>query len=339
MFARYFLSIVLGVCANGLLYPQTLIGDDASIRIAFGSCAKQDEPQPVWDAIIREKPDVFLFIGDTVYADTTDASELRSEFQKLAQIEDFRRFRESCPIYAMWDDHDYGINDGGAEHPNKRQIQTVFLDFFGTPQSSPLRKQEGIYQSITLGENRRRVKIIMIDTRYHRGPLKYVSVVGRRLYYPNKDTSVTMLGKTQWQWLIEQLNDTTIDVFLVVSSIQIIPDNHPGEKWANLPHERKRLLDLLRQIQSQKVLILSGDQHLGELSRLNLSNRRHLYEVTSSGMTHTRDGIPAPNRHRTGKPVLKKNYGVVDIKWKSTVGVTVSIHGISGKTLLEHDIP
>ena len=39
-------------------------------RIAFGSCAKHWQPQPIWDAIIEKEPDLFLFLGDNIYADT-----------------------------------------------------------------------------------------------------------------------------------------------------------------------------------------------------------------------------------------------------------------------------
>jgi len=39
-------------------------------RIAFGSCAKHWQPQPIWEAIIAKKPDLFLFLGDNIYGDT-----------------------------------------------------------------------------------------------------------------------------------------------------------------------------------------------------------------------------------------------------------------------------
>ena len=38
-------------------------------RIAFGSCANQNAPQPIWDAVLAYRPEVFLFVGDNVYGD------------------------------------------------------------------------------------------------------------------------------------------------------------------------------------------------------------------------------------------------------------------------------
>lgn len=40
------------------------------IAIAFGSCAKHWQPQPIGDGIIVKKPDLFLFLGDNIYGDT-----------------------------------------------------------------------------------------------------------------------------------------------------------------------------------------------------------------------------------------------------------------------------
>jgi hypothetical protein len=43
-------------------------------KIAFGSCASQSMPQPHWDTIVLQEPDLFLLMGDNVYGDCT-ASE------------------------------------------------------------------------------------------------------------------------------------------------------------------------------------------------------------------------------------------------------------------------
>jgi len=329
-----FLALVLW----SLLVPPSIYGDDESLTIAFGSCARQEEPQPIWNAIIETKPDAFLFIGDTVYADTIDPLELRAALEQLGKIDGFQRLRRTCPVYAVWDDHDFGLNDGGAEHPNKRQTQKVFLDFFGTPADEPVRNQEGIYRSFVIGKDDRRVQVVLLDTRYNRGPLTSVRLAGRRLYTPNLDESVTMLGETQWKWLEEQLLGVGAEIRIVVSSIQVIPDDHPAEKWANLPHERKRFLKLLREAKGQ-ILLLSGDQHLGEISVLEMPDGIRLYEFTSSGMTHTRGTLLAINRHRLGFPVVKKNYGVVAIQWQSKPQISLALHGESGEVLMEVALP
>jgi len=87
----------------------------APSRIAFGSCLKQDKPQPIWNVIADMNPDMFLFIGDNIYADTEDMSVMRQKYDLLNADKGYQRLKSTCPVLAVWDDHDYGINDSGAD--------------------------------------------------------------------------------------------------------------------------------------------------------------------------------------------------------------------------------
>ena len=73
---------------------------------------------------------------------------------------------------AVWDDHDYGENDAGLEYPQKAESQQIFLDFLNEPGDSVRRKSPGIYDSIILGPDGKRVQFILLDTRYFRTSLK-----------------------------------------------------------------------------------------------------------------------------------------------------------------------
>ena len=77
-------------------------------RIGFGSCAESSKPQPIWDAIHERQFDLFVFLGDNIYGDTRDMSVLRSKYAQLAAQPGFVRLRESTPVVAIWDDHDFG---------------------------------------------------------------------------------------------------------------------------------------------------------------------------------------------------------------------------------------
>ena len=39
-------------------------------KIAFGSCSKFDYGTDIWPFISKEKPDLWIWLGDIVYADT-----------------------------------------------------------------------------------------------------------------------------------------------------------------------------------------------------------------------------------------------------------------------------
>ena len=95
---------------------------DTVRRIAFGSCANQNTPMPIMQSIRDRKPDVFVMLGDNVYgdADSGDPSlpELRDAYATLAQHKDFRPLTQEIPVLPIWDDHDYGDNDGGDKNIN-----------------------------------------------------------------------------------------------------------------------------------------------------------------------------------------------------------------------------
>jgi alkaline phosphatase D len=305
-------------------------------RIAFGSCARQDLEQPIWEAILATKPDLFLLIGDAVYADSTDPLVLRKAYARLSAKPGFAKLRREVPLLATWDDHDYGVNDGGAEHPRKAEAQKEFLDFLNEPEDSPRRKQKGVYQAKVYGAFPRRVQVILLDTRYNRGPLTRLAIGDKAIFLPNRQESVSMLGEEQWTWLRQQLR-VPAELRLLVSSIQVIPNEHPFEKWGNLPHERERLFSAIRNAAAEGVIILSGDQHFAEVSRLEGPLEYPLVEYTSSGMTHTRGSIPAPNSRRIGAKVVEKNFGLIVIDWdKGDTKITFSVRSETGDILLEH---
>src|SRR3954464_10222987 len=118
--------------ALSLLVSGALAQNDLPIqKIAYGSCASQDYPQVVWDAINDVKPDLFVFLGDNVYADGTDMDYIKACYEKLAAKPGFAKLRASkTRILATWDDHDMGLNDGGADYPKRAESQQIMLDFF-----------------------------------------------------------------------------------------------------------------------------------------------------------------------------------------------------------------
>ena len=208
-------------------------------RIAFGSCADQERPQPIWGPIVASKPDLFLFLGDTIYADTEDMEVMKAKYDKLAALPGYRKLLAACPVLGTWDDHDYGANDAGAEYPKKKESQQLFLDFFGAAKDDPRRKQEGVYDARIFGPTGKRVQVILLDTRYHRSKLKVDKNRPRSQgqYVANDDPKATFLGETQWKWLEEQLKKPA-EVRLVCSGIQVVAEDHGFEKWMNMPREQ-----------------------------------------------------------------------------------------------------
>ena len=319
-------------CATKQAY-QTELEDDV-FTLAFASCARQDEPQPIWNEIAKVNPEVFLYIGDNVYADvyevdgkrilqTVDSKErFEAAYAQANAIPEFAAFRAQVPLMlGTWDDHDYGKNDGGKEFVLKKDSQEAFLDFFEFAKDDPIRQQEGIYHSRIIEDAGRQVQVIMLDTRYHRDQL-IKNPTGRPKnkgpYLVNSDTSATILGDKQWQWLAQEL-EKPADVRFIVTSIQIVAYEHAWEGWGMFPHERDRMYQLIADKKANGIVFISGDRHLMEISKdegqLGQKVPYPIWDFTSSDITRNFSVVNEENSFRQGAVVRDTNFGEIIINW------------------------
>ena len=225
-----------------------------SIKFGLGSCLDQDYPQPIWQSIQNEDLNYFIFLGDNVYGDVPSGSlrKMRSAYQKQESI--LPDFLDEINILSIWDDHDYGINDGGSDYRNKQRSQKMFLEFWEIPKDDLRHKREGIYFSEEEIFFNKKFKFIFLDTRYFRSELK-----GRKgRYAKNNEPNATILGIEQWKWFEDQLNQD-FDFLMIFSSIQIIPQDHGFEKWDNFPKERDKILNMIKNIRIKQYYFLVID--------------------------------------------------------------------------------
>ncbi len=280
--------------------------------LAFGSGNNQRKDNPFWKEIAEKKPNVWVWEGDAIYSDTEDMQVLDSNYTIQKNKADYQDFIKKIPVIGTWDDHEYGINDGGTEYPKKEASQQLFLDFLGIPKEAPIRKQKGVYSSKTYMVNGHQIKIILLDTRYFRTALTKDTETKKR-YKPNPYGQGTMLGSTQWEWLKNELNTSQADFNVIMSSIQYLSGEHGFECWTNMPHEMDKLEQMIVNSKAKGVFILSGDRHISEISRKNIGDRFYpLYDFTSSGLTHSYSRFSGePNRYRISPVVFQKSYGIV----------------------------
>ncbi len=298
-------------------------------RIGFGACAKQDQPQPIWEAVVAAQPELFVMLGDNIYGDTQDMAVLKAKWDQLGQQPGFVRLKQTCPVVATWDDHDFGADDAGIDYPQKKESQRIFLDFFEVPANDPRRSREGIYASQMTGPPGKRVQLILLDTRYFRSPLQKGYVKGepgegrRGIYAPSTDPAATVLGEAQWTWLREQLQ-VPAEVRIIASSIQAVPHENGWETWGNFPHERERLFQMIRATKAGGVVILSGDRHLAEISRLEPEVAGYpIFDITSTSLNapsgnKTKAGTRFANeinQYRVGLTYFDTNFGMIRIDW------------------------
>jgi len=301
--------------------------------IAFGSCSHQDNDEQLWNEITAENADLFVFLGDVIYGDTQDMTLLKAKYDKQKSRDSYQKLMNSTPIIGVWDDHDYGINDGGKYYAKKDSSKQLLLDFFDVPTTHGVHQHDGAYGTYTFNIDGNEIKFYLLDTRYFRDTL-VKDTTGNGRYVVNHEGDI--LGEQQWLWLEKNLENSTADLNVIASSIQVIAEEHPFEKWSNFPKARKRLLDIIEKANAKNTVIISGDRHIAELSKIELSNDKKLYDFTSSGLTHTwSEAWDEPNQHRIGDLIIAKNYGLLIVDWQKGK-LEFIVKGDAGKTLLTH---
>ena len=125
-----------------------------------------------WPRILGTAPDLFVHLGDNIYGDTENLSELKFKYARGHGVILTSNASPACAGSRTWDDHDFGRNNAGREFPAKAASKQVFCDFFGEPASSERRVRDGgIFTSYVFGPEGRRVQLLMLDVRYDRSPL------------------------------------------------------------------------------------------------------------------------------------------------------------------------
>lgn len=315
------------------------IKDPNVYSIGFGSCLTQERSMPIFNTIKDENYDLFLMIGDNVYGDSEreDLLELREAYDK--QRQNFDNLNLNFPIEAIWDDHDYGLNDAGKEYAYKEDAKELFLDFWNIPMDDVRRSRDGLYFEWIQTIDGITVQMLFLDTRFFRDallPTDERGAPGKERYLPHTDTSLTMLGVDQWNWLEEKMN-IQVDHRIIVSSIQFLAMGHGWEAWKTLPHERQKLIDIIDQSSSDNVLILSGDRHRAGLYRLTTNSNKNIIEMTSSSLNLSFANDEEAGPLRVGPTFVQENYGEILLN-KTSNSLIVNLKDNQGKIIQTSDI-
>ncbi|GAB4184052.1 MAG: hypothetical protein Fur0032_25000 [Terrimicrobiaceae bacterium] len=273
-------------------------------RVAFGSCNRHELPQPVWEGVVAFRPQLWIWLGDNIYGDTQDMEVLGGKWRAQKERSDYQKAMEGVAVTGVWDDHDYGVNDGGKDYAKKEESKELFLKFLDVPPGDLRWEREGIYGSEVFGVPGRDVRVILLDVRSHRDKPR---------------SGGDILGEAQWAWLEKTLSESRCAVHIFASGSQILPSEHRFEKWADYPEARERFLKLLAKYDVANPILLSGDRHHAEISVLKRDDgAQDLYEVTASGMTHSLSkNLNEKNSLRVGEGFGGLNFGTIEIDWEA----------------------
>ena len=283
--------------------PRQNLKSDSELtltRIATAGCHQQGQPAPALARYVAAKPDLMLWVGDNVYADTAeDINFLKQCHEVLAAKPAFQQLRESTTIMATWDDHDFGLNNAGRHYKLKQQSKAFFREFWDLKDRVPA-DQEGVYYSRLFGTGDRAVQVIMLDTRYNRDDEG-----------PESDT----LGEPQWEWLSKELAKPAT-LRLIVSGYQVLLETGtPWETWAKFPKARQRLFELIQKQKAEGVIFITGDQHSGEVLRIRDALGYDGIEFMFAGINQEERHVKSAYRVSPASHA-KDAYALIDIHWE-----------------------
>ena len=261
-------------------------GESGKLKIGFGGGAGYTPwYERMWDTLAFQSFDAFLLLGDNVYVDFPEVSEAQEYcYYRRQSRAEFRRFTPNVPIYAIWDDHDFTVNDGegGAEIETptwKRPVWNTFKNQWANPYYGGGKEHPGCWFDFSQGD----VDFFMLDCRYYRENPKEVN-------------DPSMLGAYQKAWLLKKLKSSKATFKVIASSVPWAKDTKPGsdDTWDGFPNEREEIFSFIEENKIDGVVLISADRHRSDAWKMQRPNGYVIYDFMSSRLTnvHTHDIMP-----------------------------------------------
>jgi len=302
-------------------------GSATNFSVAYGSCPKfqDDRVQPIWPVISEFDPDLFFWIGDNIYGDTLDPDILREEYRRQRDVHGLQPLLHNVPHLAIWDDHDFALNNHDRENPIKHEALEVFKDYWANP-AYGLPETPGVFFTYSYGK----VDFFFLDGRFYRDP--------------NTDPDTpqkTMLGATQFEWLKQELaaSDAVFKVIVSGSGFSKAK-GEGGDSWSAFLHERDRLFDFIRDREVTGIVMLSGDTHWGAINVIPWSEKGgyDYYDLVSSPLAQRNpDSWLHKRPERRIRPVYFKgsSVGIIDFIFDDEPRLMYRIIDIHGRNVWE----
>src|SRR5690242_17487790 len=201
-----------------------------------GYCRPEAGGYRIFGPMAARRPDFFLFVGDTIYADipcdkpgvvpgadfrARTLAEYRARHRYQHEDAPLQALLRSASVYAIWDDHEVR-NDFSGPHdtlmPTGRQ---ALLDYW--PIAPPPDEPTRLYRRVRWG---RLLELFILDTRQYRS-----------LNTDADGRDKTMLGAAQKRWLLDGVTGSDAVWKIVVTSVSLsIPTGRPDarDSWTGV---------------------------------------------------------------------------------------------------------
>lgn len=271
------------------------ITDAPDLTFLFGSCnyindSIYDRPgEPygqdtkILETLAKQPADFMLWLGDNTYyrpADYSSVSGMAYRNRHTRSLPALQPLLAAMSHYAIWDDHDFGPNDGNKTFDLKQESLKLFKDYWANKTYGEA-GNAGVYSKIQMAD----AEFFLLDDRYHRSPNTY----------PDKHSEKEFLGKRQMQWLKEGLmaSNKLVNFRFIVVGNQVLNPVNEFECFRHFTNEWEELMEFIVQHRIEGVVFLSGDRHMTEMNFFQPGKEFYrLYDITSSPLTsHAFSGI------------------------------------------------
>ena len=275
-------------------------GSKCKFQLVFGGGAGYvPKNERMWNTIRSFHPDLLLLLGDNVYIDHPQSPAMqRYCYYRRQSRPEFRRLIAQTPVYAIWDDHDFGTNDctGGPDIDKpawKLPVWKVFRDNWVNPPYGGGREHPGCYFDFYHGD----VHFVLLDGRYYR--------TGRGT------PDGTMLGPVQKQWLLNTIKQSRGTFKVLISPVPWVftAKGNSNDTWNGFRSERDEVFDYLAKHKIDGVVLISADRHRSDLWKIEREGSYDLYEFNSSRLTN--QGIAGTMPHAEFSYNKKPSFGLV----------------------------
>src|SRR6056297_1258255 len=272
----YEVSLVLGgiEVGRGSFRTPAPANQPQRLNLVLGGGAGfTPQHERMWTTIEQHRPDALFLLGDNVYIDdpTHPLTHHYCYYRRQSQPE-WRSLVAQTPTYAIYDDHDFGMNDcvpgPFIDKPAwKRTVWQTFRNNWANPAYAGGDPQPGCWFDTTIGD----VHFIFLDCRYYRD-----------------DVGGTMLGPVQKEWLLQTLKESKGTFKVLASSVPWSAGVKPGSRdtWDGYATEREEIFSFIEANRLDGVVLISADRHRVDVRKTKRPVGYDLYEVMSSRLTN-----------------------------------------------------
>lgn len=275
------LEVAGEVVQGGQLTTFPARGEAAAFQVGFGGGAGYTPRyERMWDTLRQHPMTAFFLMGDNIYHDLPEYPDLQDYcYYRRQSRPEYRRFSRQVPIFAIWDDHDFGDNDcfGGIKVdtpawkvPVWRKFQHQWVNpYYGGGEETP-----GCYFHTSIAD----VDFFLLDTRFYR-------TNGKDDIKPD-----TLLGEVQRQWLYEHLAASQATFKVIGTSVPISSGTKKGrggkDTWDGFEQEREALFAFIEEHRIEGVVFMAADRHRSDAWKTERAGGYPFYEFMSSRLTN-----------------------------------------------------